>query len=270
MVKNKKTSNEFRAINLACGGKLCLKGGWINADHSPDNKQVKKINLLNRLPFDNNSFDVVYHSQFIEHLTPNVGLKFLHECYRILKPGGILRVVTPDLENQAIEYLKQLQELKCKPDSKYTRSKYNWIRLEMLDQLTRNITGGEMVAFINQSSSDEKAYILERLGRSGINMLPKVSENSRLNSLRRRVNQVIDRLTLKNYLVGKFRTSGEVHLTMYDEYLLGDLLIKCDFQDINRVCADLSSIKNWSETLLDSDGVAQLDCPTSLFMEARK
>ena len=156
MVKNKKTSNEFRAINLACGGKLCLKGGWINADHSPDNKQVKKINLLNQLPFDNNSFDVVYHSQFIEHLTPNVGLKFLHECYRILKPGGILRVVTPDLENQAIEYLKQLQELKCKPDSKYTRSKYNWIRLEMLDQLTRNITGGEMVAFINQSSSDEK------------------------------------------------------------------------------------------------------------------
>ena len=57
---------------------------------------------------------------------------------------------------------------------------------------------------------------------------------------------------------------------MYDEYLLGDLLIKCDFQDINRVSADLSSIKNWSETLLDSDEVAQLDCPTSLFMEARK
>lgn len=61
------------------------------------------------LPFPDKTFDVVYHAQFLEHLERTQALWFLKECYRILKPRGIIRVVTPDLEYLAGEYLRALQ-----------------------------------------------------------------------------------------------------------------------------------------------------------------
>jgi predicted SAM-dependent methyltransferase len=40
----------------------------------------------------------------IEHLSRHQGLAFLHEAARILKPGGIIRLATPDLEALVEEY----------------------------------------------------------------------------------------------------------------------------------------------------------------------
>jgi predicted SAM-dependent methyltransferase len=34
----------------------------------------------------------------IEHITFNDARKMLSECYRVMKPGGVLRIVTPSLE----------------------------------------------------------------------------------------------------------------------------------------------------------------------------
>ncbi len=49
------------------------------------------------LPFENSSVEVIFSSHFIEHLTFEEGLNFLKECYRVLKPNGILRIVCPDI-----------------------------------------------------------------------------------------------------------------------------------------------------------------------------
>ena len=144
-----KIKSHFSAINLACGGKLCELEGWINADHHPSSKIVLNIDLLKKFPFDDESFDVVYHAQFLEHLSYENGIKFLKECRRIMKKNGILRVVTPDLKNQALEYIKQLKQVMENPTDKNALTRYNWIRLEMLDQLTRNEQGGEMIKFLN-------------------------------------------------------------------------------------------------------------------------
>src|SRR3989338_10666076 len=159
-------STGFAAINLACGGKLCLQPGWINADHSPSTEGVMQINVLKPLPFADNTFDVVYHSQFIEHLPMDKAYVFLAECCRVLKPNGVLRVVTPDLENQAAEYLRNLQAVLRDPGDEEARLRYDWIRLEMIDQLTRHTSGGEMVAFLARSGSKIRNYLRERLGRS--------------------------------------------------------------------------------------------------------
>ncbi len=51
-----------------------------------------------RLPFDDNSFDIVYSKSFIEHLRNP--LDFIYEAYRVLKPGGMLITLTPDWEVQ--------------------------------------------------------------------------------------------------------------------------------------------------------------------------
>lgn len=52
-----------------------------------------------RLPLDDNTVDVVFHEDFIEHLDQRSQVLFLAETLRVLKPGGIHRVNTPDLIN---------------------------------------------------------------------------------------------------------------------------------------------------------------------------
>lgn len=48
-------------------------------------------------PFEDNSIDVIFHEDFIEHLNQRDQFCFLAESYRVLKPGAIHRISTPDL-----------------------------------------------------------------------------------------------------------------------------------------------------------------------------
>lgn len=59
---------------------------------------VKLCDVENeKLPFDDNTFDVIYSKSFIEHLYyPG---KYLEEAYRVLKPNGILLTLVPDWES---------------------------------------------------------------------------------------------------------------------------------------------------------------------------
>jgi len=66
--------------------------------------------LRNTLPFEDDSVDVVYHSHFLEHLSPNHAHTFLMDNYRVLKPSGILRVSVPDLEHLCRKYLNHIQK----------------------------------------------------------------------------------------------------------------------------------------------------------------
>jgi SAM-dependent methyltransferase len=62
-------------------------------------------NLKRGIPFPDGTFDVVYHSHVLEHLERDEAPGFLRECRRVLKPGGVLRVVVPDLEQLARRYV---------------------------------------------------------------------------------------------------------------------------------------------------------------------
>ena len=48
-------------------------------------------------PLPDDSFEYVYSEHLFEHLTYNQGVNMLKEVYRILKPGGVIRLATPDL-----------------------------------------------------------------------------------------------------------------------------------------------------------------------------
>jgi len=57
---------------------------------------IDKVDLTN-LPtqYDDNQFDGVHAEHFIEHLYKYQGINFFKECLRIMKPGGVLRLVWP-------------------------------------------------------------------------------------------------------------------------------------------------------------------------------
>ena len=268
---------DFAGINLACGGKLCGETGWINGDHSPSAKDVMKINLLRPFPFPDNTFDVVYHSQFIEHLPHEKALAFMSECHRILKPNGVLRVVTPDLHNQAAEYLRNLQAVLDSPNNQDAKLRYDWIRLEMLDQLMRHTPGGDMVTFLNLSGRSTREYLWQRMGRSGGNLIPaaesdnkKMSVKDVLRNIRNYVIASLNKIIPEPLRVGRFRLSGESHLCMYDEYLLSALFVQSGFENIAKVSAKESRLPNWNLTQLDCDSQGHPDGQVSLFMEAVK
>ncbi len=49
------------------------------------------------LPFPDNSVDVIFHEDFIEHLEQKEQILFLAETFRVLKPNSIHRINTPNL-----------------------------------------------------------------------------------------------------------------------------------------------------------------------------
>jgi predicted SAM-dependent methyltransferase len=55
-----------------------------------------------RLPLQDNSVDVIFHEDFIEHLDQRSQMIFLAETLRVLKPGCIHRVNTPDLKTSML------------------------------------------------------------------------------------------------------------------------------------------------------------------------
>jgi SAM-dependent methyltransferase len=133
----------MKILNLGCGTKTSADPDVINIDWSiyfrlkknriagilaqpflhgerlqrfnslPNNIMVH--NLERGLPFASDSIDVVYHSHFLEHLDRDAARKFLLEVKRVLKLGGVQRIVVPDLEQAVRGYMKHLAT--CQDDT---------------------------------------------------------------------------------------------------------------------------------------------------------
>jgi predicted SAM-dependent methyltransferase len=65
-----------------------------------------KVAPATRLPYADGSVDAVYSSHMIEHLDRPDAARFLAEAFRVLRPGGTLRVVAPDLRLLIDEYAR--------------------------------------------------------------------------------------------------------------------------------------------------------------------
>jgi SAM-dependent methyltransferase len=68
--------------------------------------KVLPHNLRKPLPFENDSLYAIYGSHVLEHLYLDQAGNLLKECFRTLEPGGILRLVVPDLRLLVSAYLK--------------------------------------------------------------------------------------------------------------------------------------------------------------------
>lgn len=57
------------------------------------------------LPVEDEVFDWVFSEAFIEHIPPAAGIEWLRDMRRLLKPGGYVRLSTPDLRKYVEGYL---------------------------------------------------------------------------------------------------------------------------------------------------------------------
>ncbi len=81
-------------------------------------------NLARGIPFASNSVDAVYHSHMLEHLDKNTALEFLNEVKRVLKTGGIHRIVVPDFEKACSEYLSHVNSCDKNSDESVKHDSY--------------------------------------------------------------------------------------------------------------------------------------------------
>lgn len=66
--------------------------------------------LRRGIPAADDSVAAVYHSHVLEHIDRELVPRFLAEIWRVLRPGGIHRIVVPDLEVLCRDYLSHLDE----------------------------------------------------------------------------------------------------------------------------------------------------------------
>ena len=272
----------MKYLNLGCGN--WYSKDWINVDFISDNEYVQQFDLTNGIPFSDNSFEVIYHSHVLEHFNKEYALSFLRECYRVLTPTGIIRVVVPDLEGIVKEYIANLELAKIGDES--AKKNYNWSMLEMYDQSVRNISGGYMAKYWTQDKVDNEEYIVSRVGHEYTNFRksflrrkniptsksPKWKAYFQISNYRNKIIKFLsgNKYTSQYTRIGEFRSSGEIHQWMYDEYSLGELLRKSGFLEVVRQTAFQSNMPQWKKyRYLDVKGNAARK-PDSLFMEAIK
>lgn len=99
-----------RILNLGGGGNL--RSDWLTADIDPRSEVYADV--TQPLPFPENSVHSVFLEEVIEHIPLKDGRSLLLEIRRILRPGGIVRITTPDLTylcRQLLETPGKTQEI---------------------------------------------------------------------------------------------------------------------------------------------------------------
>src|SRR5580658_5791909 len=81
---------------LHIGSGWRLLDGWLNTDLELI-PEVMLMDATQRFPFGDGTFQYVYTEHMIEHVPYPQGLYMLQECHRVMRRGGVIRVITPDL-----------------------------------------------------------------------------------------------------------------------------------------------------------------------------
>jgi ubiquinone/menaquinone biosynthesis C-methylase UbiE len=80
-------------LNLG-GGKLWAEKGWQNLEYDLGYDLAETL----LTPYEDNSVDIIYTSHALEHLPWDRIDLVLKDCFRVLKPEGLFRIVLPDVD----------------------------------------------------------------------------------------------------------------------------------------------------------------------------
>jgi len=274
MLRHIRTSNTLLMLNLGCGERT--HHSWVNIDYSlkaklqklwflrPFIRSVPLSNYLHHdlrrgIPYDNDTVDVVYSSHVLEHMEKGQAPLFLREIHRVLKPNGIVRIVVPDLELSAREYLDALNALRqSSVADRGLIDRYEWATIMLLDQMVRTRPGGEMVEWLRRHRQSE-------LVMSMTDVLKGIANSDEGHQGYRAIRQIAQMFGMIN----PART-GELHRWMYDDISLGLLMENAGFSDVKRMSHIESRVPHWETYCLDNNSDSSAYMPKSIWMEAIK
>lgn len=259
-------------LNLACGATFVDTPQWLNLDYLPLSPAVRQADLLGRLPVADACLKLVYCSHFVEHVPRTHVLDLLQECHRVLEPGGLLRLVVPDLQEMCSRYLQ------ARNAGEHELA--NAVVLEILDQCVRKRPGGELADFYGgvQSNPAQKAmrqFIFERSGETLAAPGPaaRAPFTARLrNAVERRYIRTLVRLLPRAFRQQNVSLAevGELHAWLYDAHTLGSLLQQAGFAQVQVMAFNRSSDPAFPLVPLDATPQGQArKGQQSLFLEAR-
>jgi SAM-dependent methyltransferase len=250
----------MKPLNLACGPAFVKGSDWINVDFASNSDGVIGHDLLTPLPFAAAPFDLVYSSHFLEHIPKPLVPGFLSECKRVLKPGGLIRLVLPDCEEMFSTYLALRRQGE--------HEKASFLIVEIVDQCVRAFPGGELGAFYEYIRSmpesrlreDWVDFVFKRNGKvipkaapnciadtRGANGLPDVVSVALIRRLFNRLKRLPGSFRRRLHNVGlqlldpafrrqnvSFASIGEKHQWLWDYSQVKDLLESCGFASVSR------------------------------------
>jgi predicted SAM-dependent methyltransferase len=260
--------------------------------HRLDDNNILYFDIRHPLPYPDEVFDAVYLLHVIEHLTPEESDSLLREIYRTLKPGGIIRVSTPDLEDVCSAYLRSLEEYDRDP-SQTNLVKYEWSVLELLDQFVREQSGGLMTQYVKDRYYDP-SYAKERYEDvfDEFYVPPPSPATASSPTLTKTFQQRLRQLTLTTLCKGIYcrfrellkkiydnqrrkspndpRQTGEVNKWLYDCLWLTLALDKTGFREVSRKTYRTSDIPDWERFDLDRSNFGDHAIEPSLYMEGHR
>lgn len=110
------TTTDVPKLHIGCGP--FVMEGWLNVDINCYRPDIRYLDAGKPYPFPDHSFDYIYTEHLFEHLSIEEQTIMLQECYRILKPGGRMRLAMPNLHF--------LMELYLHPDKECNRRYLVW------------------------------------------------------------------------------------------------------------------------------------------------
>ncbi len=88
-------------LHLGCGPRYIPGFTHVDAQAAP---HVDIVGPAERLPMEDGSVSLIYASHILEHYARNEYEDVLREWFRVLEPGGILRLAVPDFAACAAIY----------------------------------------------------------------------------------------------------------------------------------------------------------------------
>lgn len=82
-------------LHIGCGDNLL--DGWLNSDLHPRSKGILRLDATRPFPLADDTFTYAYSEHLLGSITFRETMTMLSECFRVLAPGGKLRITTFDL-----------------------------------------------------------------------------------------------------------------------------------------------------------------------------
>lgn len=105
--------------------KSFYKKTWASKRYSFEDylKKINSVRIIHHdlsygIPIRTESVKYIFTSHFLEHITEETAKNLLNECFRVLKKGGLIRIIVPDFDEEIKELEEKIKSYRKNSDTK--------------------------------------------------------------------------------------------------------------------------------------------------------